>query len=123
MKMKMKRTLPLALATTALALLPLRLPAQEAAHDHAAPPAAAGTPAPAAAPAAAATAETAKPAPVAMPPMPPMPRDEKLPPAEGQAKAALEKSPRHGEYVDVKLPAGGTPIRTWVVYPERKDKA
>src|SRR5262249_13796784 len=24
---------------------------------------------------------------------------------------------------DVKLPAGGTPIRTWVVYPERKDKA
>ena len=42
---------------------------------------------------------------------------------EAQAKAALEKSPRHGEYVDVKLPSGGTPIRTWVVYPERKDKA
>jgi len=30
---------------------------------------------------------------------------------------------RHGEYVDVKNPAGGTPIRTFVVYPERKDKA
>jgi carboxymethylenebutenolidase len=50
-------------------------------------------------------------------------RDESLPPSEQQAKAALDKSPRHGEYVDVKLPAGGTPIRTWIVYPERKDKA
>jgi carboxymethylenebutenolidase len=50
-------------------------------------------------------------------------RDESLPPGELQAKAALEKSPRHGEYVDVKLPSGGTPIRTWIVYPERKDKA
>jgi carboxymethylenebutenolidase len=50
-------------------------------------------------------------------------RDEKLPPSEQQAKAALEKSPRHGEYVDIKLPSGGTPIRTWIVYPERKDKA
>jgi carboxymethylenebutenolidase len=56
-------------------------------------------------------------------PAAPAPRDEKLPPSEAQAKAALEKSPRHGEYVDIKLPAGGTPIRTWVVYPERKDKA
>jgi carboxymethylenebutenolidase len=53
----------------------------------------------------------------------PLPRDEKLPPSEAQAKAALEKSPRHGEYVDIKLPGGGTPIRTWIVYPERKDKA
>jgi carboxymethylenebutenolidase len=50
-------------------------------------------------------------------------RDENLPPSEQQAKAALEKSPRHGEYVDVKLPSGGAPIRTWIVYPERKDKA
>jgi carboxymethylenebutenolidase len=50
-------------------------------------------------------------------------RDEALPPSEAQAKAALEKSPRHGEYVDVKPPGGGVPIRTWVVYPERKDKA
>ena len=46
-----------------------------------------------------------------------------LPPAEDQAKAALEKSPRHGEFLDVKVPSGGAPIRTWVVYPERKDKA
>jgi carboxymethylenebutenolidase len=50
-------------------------------------------------------------------------RDPSLPPPEDLAKAALEKSPRHGEYVDVKMPSGGTPIRTWIVYPERKDKA
>jgi carboxymethylenebutenolidase len=50
-------------------------------------------------------------------------RDEALPPSEAQAKASLEKSPRHGEYVDIKLPTGGAPVRTWVVYPERKDKA
>jgi carboxymethylenebutenolidase len=53
----------------------------------------------------------------------PAPRDENLPPGEQQAKAALEKSPRHGEWVDIKLPSGGTPIRAWVVYPERKDKS
>jgi carboxymethylenebutenolidase len=53
----------------------------------------------------------------------PAPRDEKLPASESQAKAALDKSPRHGEYVDVKNPAGGPAIRTWVMYPERKDKA
>ena len=53
-------------------------------------------------------------------------RAPSLPPSEQQAKAALEKSPRHGEYVDIKLSsggAGGTPIRSYVVYPERKDKA
>jgi carboxymethylenebutenolidase len=53
----------------------------------------------------------------------PAARDENLPPGEEQAKAALNKSSRHGEWVDVKLPSGGAPIRTWVVYPERKDKA
>jgi carboxymethylenebutenolidase len=55
-------------------------------------------------------------------PAAPAPRDEKLPPAEDQAKEALNKSPRHGELVDVKL-AGGPAIKTWIVYPERKDKA
>ncbi|MEO5987407.1 MAG: dienelactone hydrolase family protein [Candidatus Eisenbacteria bacterium] len=45
-----------------------------------------------------------------------------LPANEEQAKAALEVSPRHGEYVDVAY-ASGAPIRTWVVYPERRDKA
>lgn len=66
---------------------------------------------------AAATATAAAPASA------PAPRDENLPPSETQAKAALDKSPRHGEWVDVKLPSGGAPTRTWVVYPERKDKA
>lgn len=45
------------------------------------------------------------------------------PPGEEGAKAVLEKSPRHGEFVDVKLEGSDRPIRTWIVYPERKDKA
>jgi carboxymethylenebutenolidase len=48
--------------------------------------------------------------------------NDALPAAESQAKDALEKSPRHGEWVDVPV-IGGNPIRAWVVYPERKDKA
>ncbi|MGI8785248.1 MAG: dienelactone hydrolase family protein [Acidobacteriota bacterium] len=51
------------------------------------------------------------------------PVDEKLPPAEADAKAALEKSPRHGEWADIKVPGSDQAVRTWVVYPERKDKA
>jgi hypothetical protein len=61
-------------------------------------------------------------APSSAAPAPAAPRDEKLPPAEEQAKEALNKSPRHGELVDVKL-AGGPALKTWIVYPERKDKA
>lgn len=49
-------------------------------------------------------------------------RDESLPPSEDQAKAALDKSPRHGELVNVSLASGKT-MRTWIAYPERKDKA
>lgn len=45
-----------------------------------------------------------------------------IPPAEEQAKATLDKSPRHGEWIDVKMPSGEA-IRTWIVYPERKEKA
>ncbi len=45
-----------------------------------------------------------------------------LPAGEEQAMAALEASPRHGEFVDIANSAG-PPIRTWVVYPERRDKA
>jgi carboxymethylenebutenolidase len=48
--------------------------------------------------------------------------DVNLPAGEQGAKARLDSSPRHGEYADVPV-AGGTPVRTWVVYPERKDKA
>ena len=46
-----------------------------------------------------------------------------LPPSEQEAKARLDSSPRHGEYADVKLPGSDQQVRTWVVYPERKDKA
>jgi carboxymethylenebutenolidase len=45
-----------------------------------------------------------------------------LPPDAEQAKAALEASPRHGEWVDIALADGGKLV-TWVVYPERKEKA
>jgi carboxymethylenebutenolidase len=45
-----------------------------------------------------------------------------LPPSETTAKAALDASSRHGEYVDIPM-ASGKPIRTWVVYPEMKNKA
>ena len=44
-----------------------------------------------------------------------------LPPSEETAKDRLDTSPRHGEWISVD--AGGTPIRTWVVHPERRDKA
>lgn len=47
----------------------------------------------------------------------------KIPPVEDQAKAALERSPRHGEYVDLKIEGSDHPLLTWVVYPERRDKA
>ena len=50
-------------------------------------------------------------------------RDPNLPAGEQGAQAALESSPRHGEYVDVAWAAGRAPLRTWVSYPERKDKA
>ena len=46
-----------------------------------------------------------------------------LPPGEGQAKQRLEQSPRHGEYVDIKVDGGRAPLRSYVVYPERKEKA
>ncbi len=49
-------------------------------------------------------------------------RNEALPPDAEQAKTALAKSPRHGEWVDVKLEGGGK-VLTWVVYPERKEKS
>jgi carboxymethylenebutenolidase len=52
-----------------------------------------------------------------------VPSDPSLPPGEAQAKAALDHSPRHGEYTEVKVPGADKPVRTWVVYPERRDKA
>lgn len=44
------------------------------------------------------------------------------PPAEEVAKTALERSPRHGEMVEVPMVSGDS-IQAWVVYPERADKA
>lgn len=38
------------------------------------------------------------------------------------AKAQLDSSPRHAEWVDIKA-TDGAPIKAFVVYPERKDKA
>ena len=51
------------------------------------------------------------------------PASSSLPPSEAGAMAALEASPRHGEWVDVELPGSDQPINTWVVYPERADSA
>src|SRR5437588_12140748 len=40
--------------------------------------------------------------------------------AQDWAKARLEKSPRHGEWVTIKH--DGRNVETWVVYPSAKDK-
>ena len=40
--------------------------------------------------------------------------------AQDWAKAKLEKSPRHGEWVTIKH--DNRSVQTWVVYPEAKDK-
>lgn len=45
-----------------------------------------------------------------------------LPPSMDAAEDALKNSPRHGEFVNIEFP-GETPIKTWVVYPERADRA
>jgi carboxymethylenebutenolidase len=44
-----------------------------------------------------------------------------LPPSEDQAKDRLNHSPRHGELVTVDV--DGTPVRAWIVHPERKNRA
>ena len=45
-----------------------------------------------------------------------------LPPGSEDAAAALDASPRHGEWADVAA-GGGDTVRAWVVYPERDDTA
>jgi carboxymethylenebutenolidase len=50
------------------------------------------------------------------------PRNDKLPPDADAAAGQLKASPRHAEWVEVKN-GGGAPIKSFVVYPERKDKA
>ena len=44
-----------------------------------------------------------------------------LPPPEETAKERLNASPRHGEFV--KVDVRGKPVRTWIVYPERKERS
>jgi len=44
------------------------------------------------------------------------------PPGEAEAKAALDRSPRHGEWIDVPGPAEQA-LRSFVVYPERATRA
>lgn len=63
---------------------------------------------------AAASAATTVPAPA---------RDPKLPAGDADAKQALDTSPRHGEFIDIPYLDGKPALRTYVVYPERKDKA
>jgi carboxymethylenebutenolidase len=49
--------------------------------------------------------------------------EPQLPPTEQNAKEALNKSPRHGEWVDITVPNSKVPLKAFIVYPERKDKA
>ena len=46
-----------------------------------------------------------------------------LPPSEAAARARLNASPRHGEFVTVKVPGIDTPIKCYIVHPSRADKA
>lgn len=48
---------------------------------------------------------------------------QELPPSAETAVKALEDSPRHGEWAQIKVPDSDLPMPTWVVYPERKEKA
>lgn len=49
-------------------------------------------------------------------------QDVATPPNSDEAEAALGDSTRHQEYVKLPLPSGGE-VNTFVVYPERSDKA
>lgn len=46
-----------------------------------------------------------------------------IPPGADDAEKTLKASTRHGEYVDIALPGSDLKIKSWVVYPERKEKA
>ena len=46
-----------------------------------------------------------------------------MPPGNEQAKPRLNTSPRHGEWIDVKVPGSDQPVKTWIVYPERSTRA
>jgi carboxymethylenebutenolidase len=46
-----------------------------------------------------------------------------LPPDADHAKATLDKSPRHGEWIEIAVPDKKVPLKAYIVYPERSDKA
>ena len=46
-----------------------------------------------------------------------------LPPDADHAKATLDKSPRHGEWIDITVPDKKVPLKAYIVHPERSDKA
>jgi carboxymethylenebutenolidase len=52
-----------------------------------------------------------------------VPEDDRLPPPDARARASIAASPRHAEWAEVSAPGEREPLRTWIVYPERKDKA
>lgn len=45
------------------------------------------------------------------------------PPSDKTAKEALDKSPRHGEFIEAPLAGSDVKIKCFVAYPETKDKA
>jgi carboxymethylenebutenolidase len=51
------------------------------------------------------------------------PASSTIPPAEGQAKDRLNKSLLHGEFVDVQVPGREKLMKSYIVYPQRADKA
>src|SRR5258708_715671 len=48
-----------------------------------------------------------------------------LPPSgdDGAAAKAIASSSRHGDWEEIAIPGSDVKIHTWVVYPERPDKA
>jgi carboxymethylenebutenolidase len=52
-----------------------------------------------------------------------VPKDPALPADEAGAKEVVEKTPRHAEYASITVEGRATPVKAFVVYPERKDKA
>jgi carboxymethylenebutenolidase len=46
-----------------------------------------------------------------------------IPPGEAGAKAALERSPRHHEWIDLSVPGRDGKVAAFVAYPERKKRA
>jgi carboxymethylenebutenolidase len=50
------------------------------------------------------------------------PDNPAIPPDNTSSADRLKTSPRHGEWVDIKMPSGPA-LKSFVVYPERKDKA